>query len=59
MGDEKQDYLPGDIVFLCSDGLHKEVEPERVIGSDSQMKAMIAEVSSRFDDNLTYLEIQN
>lgn len=56
---EKQDYLPGDIIFLCSDGLHKQVEPERIISSDSQMKAMIAEVSSRFDDNFTYLEIQN
>ena len=56
---EKQDYLPGDIIFLCSDGLHKQVEPERIISSDSQMKAMIAEASSGFDDNLTYLEIQN
>ncbi|MDE6718005.1 MAG: hypothetical protein K2J70_07425 [Muribaculaceae bacterium] len=56
---EKQNYLPGDIVFLCSDGLHKEVEPERVIGSDSLLKTKIADISSRFDDNFTYLEIQN
>lgn len=55
---EKHACLPGDIVFLCSDGLHKEIEPERIIGSDSPMKAMLADTSSRFEDNLTYLEIQ-
>lgn len=65
MGDEKigpidikvLSVATGDVFFLCSDGIHKAVEPIMLPISEVELKTFLDTNSDKFDDNFSLLRI--
>lgn len=50
---------PGDTLLLCSDGIHKEMDVEKLIDpSDSELQSMLDEQSSCFSDNISLIRVR-
>lgn len=47
----------GDIFYLCSDGIHKVIEPVSLPESDADAKAYLDEQQAQFDDNYSIFRI--
>lgn len=66
MGTEKLDAIDiyelatieGDVFFLCSDGIHKELVVERLINkSNKELQNFLDGFSNNFDDNATLIKV--
>lgn len=66
MGTEKLDAIDiyelatneGDVFFLCSDGIHKELVVERLINkSNKELQNFLDGFSNNFDDNATLMKV--
>lgn len=66
MGDDDMEPLnvetlpcsPGDVVILCSDGLHKEIDPERILAAGLPLGDTIEKAAPQLDDNASYIEVR-
>lgn len=47
----------GDVFFLCSDGLHKEIEPNSLPLNDAVLKALLDARNNKFQDNYSLIKI--
>lgn len=66
MGTEKLDPIDvyelsteaGDLFFMCSDGIHKEIMVDRLLNlDDNELKNHLEKLSSEFDDNATLIKV--
>ena len=48
----------GDVFYLCSDGIHKELMIERLLNmDDTELKSYLEDFSSNFNDNATLMRV--
>ena len=48
----------GDVFFLCSDGIHKEMMVERMVNyNDDELQEYLDYHSQLFDDNATLIKV--
>lgn len=65
MGDDKlgkvdvQSFIveDGDVIFMCSDGIHKAIEPYNLPKEDSELTEYLNANSEKFDDNYSLIKV--
>lgn len=65
MGEEPLDEAPvakieiceGDVFILCTDGVHKEIDMERVLNYDESKKEFFDSISETITDNYSFIKV--